>query len=128
KIFLNGLPLAQDIRIWCQHDGARAHNKRAVITYLNYRFDNRVITTNAPVQWSARSTDLTPLDYYLWGIIKNKVYGSRFNYNNLEQLREAVMEAFNRINRSTLRKVTNSVAKQCRLCLANNGQHFEYLL
>ncbi|KAF2891976.1 hypothetical protein ILUMI_14197 [Ignelater luminosus] len=91
-------------------------------------FDNRVMTTDTPVQWPARSADLTPLDYCLWGAIKNKVYGSHFNYDNVEQLREAVVEAFNRINRNTLRKVTNRVAKKCRLYLANNGKQFEYLL
>ncbi|KAF2892005.1 hypothetical protein ILUMI_14168 [Ignelater luminosus] len=96
-----------------------AHNGRAVITYLNERFDNKAIATSTPAQWPARSANLTPLVYYLWETIKNKVYGSHFNYNNVEQLREAVVEALKKINLNTLRKVTSSAAKQCRLCLAN---------
>lgn len=125
---LDNLPLAQNIQIWYQQDGAPAHNTRDVITYLNNRFNNRVIATNTPVRWPARSADLTPLDFYLWGTLKNKVYGSNFSYNDVEELREAVMQAFNGVNRNTLRKVTASVAKRCRLCLAHNGQHFEHLL
>lgn len=125
---LDDLPLAQNMQIWYQQDGAPAHNARDVITYLNGRFNNKVIATNTPVQWPARSADLTPLDFYLWGTLKNKVYGSNFNYNNVEELREAVTEAINGINRNTLRKVTGSVVKRCQLCLANNGQHFEHFL
>lgn len=125
---LDDLPLAQNVQIWYQQDGAPAHNARNVINYLNDRFNNRVIATNALNQWPPRSADLTPLDFYLWGTLKNKVYASNFHYNNAVELREAVVQAFNGVNRNTLRKVTGSVEKRCRLCLANNGQQFEHLL
>lgn len=125
---LDDLPLAQNVQIWYQQDGAPAHNAGNVIGYLNDRFDNRVIATNTPNPWPARSADLTPLDFYLWGTIKNKVYGSNFHYNNVEELREEVLAAFNHVHRNTLRTVTNSVVKRYRLCVHENGQHFEHLL
>lgn len=125
---LDELPLAQNIQIWYQQDGAPAHNAQCVIDYLNNRFNNNVIATNTAIRWPARSPDLTPLDFYLWGAMKNKVYGSNFTYNNVEELREAVTETFNGINRNTLRKVTAAVAKRCRLCLTHNGLRFEHLL
>ncbi|KAJ8262042.1 hypothetical protein GJAV_G00161420 [Gymnothorax javanicus] len=34
----------------------------------------RVVALNRPVKWTPRSPDLTPLDYFLWGHLKSKVY------------------------------------------------------
>lgn len=126
--WLEEMPLAQNFAIWYQQDGAPAHNAITVINYLNNRFNNQVIATNTPVKWPPRSADLTPLDFFLWGTIKNKVYGSNFSYNNVQELQESVQGAFNSINRRTLTKVMNSIMKRCQLCLENNGQHFEHLL
>ena len=35
------------------------------------------ITALADVVWPPRSYDLTPLDYYLWGAIKDKCYADK---------------------------------------------------
>ena len=32
---------------------------------------------SADVVWPARSCDLTPLDYYLWGIVEDKCYADK---------------------------------------------------
>lgn len=71
----------------------KTHNARAVITYPNRSFDSKVIATNTPLQWTAKSADLTPHNFYLWGTAKNKVFGSNLNYHNIGELREAVVEA-----------------------------------
>ena len=60
--------------MWFQHDGAPAHNTANARRHLNEVFGNRWIGRNGPVAWPARSTDLTPLDFYLWGHMKTLVY------------------------------------------------------
>ena len=56
-----------------QQDGAAPHNSRIVSNYLSQRFPNSWIGTNGPVRWLPRSPCLNPLDYFLWGFIKNSV-------------------------------------------------------
>ena len=44
---------------------------------LRAKFGGPLITRNFPVKWPPRSCDLTPLDYFLWGYVKSKVYANQ---------------------------------------------------
>ncbi|CAH1372853.1 unnamed protein product, partial [Tenebrio molitor] len=57
-----------------QQDGATAHTTRATIDFLTEIYDNRIISRNTPNNWSPRSCDLTPCDFFLWPHIKNSIY------------------------------------------------------
>ncbi|GFV79511.1 transposable element Tc3 transposase [Trichonephila clavipes] len=59
--------------LWFQ-DGATCHSARATIDLLKDTFGDRLISRFGPVNWSPRSSDLTPLDYFLWGYVKSLVY------------------------------------------------------
>lgn len=50
--------------LWFQHDGAPPHFARQARTTLNEIFGNRWIGRDGPVNWPARSPDLTPLDFF----------------------------------------------------------------
>jgi Helix-turn-helix domain (DUF4817) len=63
--------------MWFQQDGATCHTARATIDLLKEKFDERVISRNGPVNWPARSCDLTPLDFFLWGYVKSQVYANK---------------------------------------------------
>ena len=65
-----------DIRqvTWYQHNGCPAHFARRITEVLNSRFEDRWIGRSDNTKWSARSPDLTPLDFYLWGTFKQQVY------------------------------------------------------
>ncbi|EZA62612.1 hypothetical protein X777_10243, partial [Ooceraea biroi] len=41
---------------------------------LNESFPDRWIGRGGRISWPARSPDLTPLDFFLWGHLKNEVY------------------------------------------------------
>lgn len=60
--------------IFFQQDGAPAHYTTPVRHWLDCWFPNRWIGRSGPIPWPARSPDLTPLDYFLWGYLKHKVY------------------------------------------------------
>ena len=40
-------------------------------------FEDRIISRKADVVWPPRSCDLTPLDYYLRGAVKDKCYADK---------------------------------------------------
>jgi hypothetical protein len=53
--------------IWFQQDGAPAHFGLQVRQFLDREFPNRWIGRRGAIEWPARSPDLNPLDFYLWG-------------------------------------------------------------
>ncbi|GFV83355.1 uncharacterized protein TNCV_3055021 [Trichonephila clavipes] len=63
--------------LWFQQDGATCHTARAPIDLLKDTFGDRLISSFGPVNWPPRSSDLTPLDYFLWGYVKSLVYADK---------------------------------------------------
>ena len=63
--------------IWFQQDRAAAHYDKEVRVYLDTQFPHRWIGRRGEIEWPARSPDLTPLDYFLWGYFKSKVYSTQ---------------------------------------------------
>ena len=41
---------------------------------LNATFPNRWIGRDGPISWPPRSPDLTPLDFFLWCYVKDRVF------------------------------------------------------
>lgn len=122
---LEQLPVDLYHRMFFQQDGAPAHNARVVSDYLNHRFGERWIGTNGPVNWPARSPDLTPLDFFVWDFLKEKVYDRPIrNRNDLE---EKVRTAVRMITPEILGNVMREIVERIYECLNQNGGHFEHL-
>ena len=60
--------------VYLQQDGATCHAGGETIGILRKQFPGRVISRNGDYNWPSRSCDLTPLDFFLWGYMKDKVY------------------------------------------------------
>ena len=43
-------------------------------TFLEEIFDDRLLILGGNPEWPPRSPDLTPLDFFLWGYLKGKVF------------------------------------------------------
>jgi hypothetical protein len=69
---------------------------------------------------------LTPLDYFLWGYMKNYVY--RELVNSLEQLDDRLHEALATITPQMIQGAQASLIRRARLCIQIGGGHFEHLL
>ena len=48
-----------------------------VTDVLNERFPDAWIRRGGPIPWPRRSPDLSPLEFFLWGYIKNIVYAEK---------------------------------------------------
>lgn len=125
---LDNIPLAQLRNIYFQQDGAPCHNTNLVRDYLNEKFRNQWIGNNGPVRWPARSPDLSVLDFFLWGFLKNKIYQRR--HENHNQLLNATREAFEDLRRTSmyLFKAIEGISHRCEVCLQHNGTQFEQYL
>jgi hypothetical protein len=57
-----------------QQDGAPPHYANTVKAFLDQQFPGKWIGRRGPITWPPKSPDLTPLDFFLWGYIKDFVY------------------------------------------------------
>lgn len=112
--------------LWYQQDGAPPHYAANVRAYLNDIFPGRWIGRRGAIEWPARSPDLTPLDYFLWGYLKSKVYQSL--PNTLEELKERIRSEVRKITPVMISNVQEEFISRLGHCQIVNGQQFEHLL
>ena len=77
--------------IWFQPDGATCHTVEATLDVGRPVFEDRIMSHRADVVWPPRSCDLTPLDYYLWGAVKDKCYADK--PATIDALKDNIREA-----------------------------------
>lgn len=124
---LHDIPLINRRNMWLQLDGAPAHFARIVRGHLDGQH-SPWIGRGGTVAWPPRSPNLTPLDYFLWGTIKQKVY---FHVSaTREELLERIHTAANEIRADTemVHRSTRHIVLRTTMCITNNGGHFERLL
>ncbi|PNF43075.1 hypothetical protein B7P43_G02709 [Cryptotermes secundus] len=63
-----------DERFYLQQDGGPPHYHRDVRAYLDDTLPGPWIGRRGAIEYPPRSPDLTPLDFYLWGTLKDEVY------------------------------------------------------
>jgi hypothetical protein len=73
-LLLEDLLLQTRLTVWFQHDGCPAHNAHIARQILHGQFSDLWIGCSGPVRWPPHSAGLTPLHFFLWGTIKDKVY------------------------------------------------------
>ena len=66
-------------------------------------FEDRIISRRVDVVWPPRSCDFTPLDYYLWGAIKDKCYVNK--PETINALKNNTREAIGEIQLHTIDNV-----------------------
>lgn len=124
--FLDELPLANLNRIFFQQDGAPAHNARVNTDLLNTQFGNRWIGTSGPIEWPARSPDLTPLDFCLWAYLQDRVYLT--TPENVDILRQRIINTCQEVPAACLLNATFGVIRRCVICVEQGGGQFQHLL
>lgn len=88
-------------------------------------FLGRWIGRGGPIPWRARSPDLTPMDFYVWGHMKSLVYDIS-PVPSIEELRQRIINAANEIKTTLTSKVVKSeLRKRMRACVRNRGSHIE---
>ena len=63
--------------LYFQQDGAPPHFATAVQNFLDETFPDKWIGRRGPIKFPPRSPDLTPMDFCVWGIIKELVYSRK---------------------------------------------------
>lgn len=112
--------------LWYQQDGAPVHYTRSVREYLDTVFPGKWIGRRGPIEWPARSPDLTPLDYFLWGYLKSKVYFNR--PNNIDELKARIRHEVRLIQPQVIHNVLEEFKDRLAYCQEVGGGQFQHLL
>ena len=126
---LDNVSLAEFRRAWFQHDGAPPHVTRPVRERLTELFDDRWIGRLGPHAWPARSPDLTPLDFFLWGYVKERVFDRECD--SADEMRGRIVSVFNKLREECVEdptlmpRVHGSTQRRARLCIEMDGAQFE---
>lgn len=125
---LEEVPLGIRQEMWLQHDGAPAHFSLDVRNYLNQVYGERWIGRGGPVAWPPRSPDLTPLDFFLWGQMKNLVYDT--TVESEEDLVARILAASQEIQTTlgNFNRLYTNLLRRCNACVDAGGRHFQHLL
>lgn len=108
-------------QMWFQQDGAPAHAAAQTIQLLRSKFGDRVISRNADVNWPPRSCDLTPVDYFLWGLLKSQVYANK--PKTIQRLQTNIRSEMAAISGNLLRTVVDNYDIRMLACDRGRGGH-----
>jgi len=78
------------------------------------------------ISWPARSPDLTPCDYFLWGYLKAEVFKHR--PRTLQTLKDAIRLEVARIPHDMLDRVTQNIRIHLQQFIDNNSHHLQDIL
>ncbi len=108
-----------------QQDGAPPHYAINVREFLDESFPQRWIGRRGPVEWPTRSPDLTPLDFWLWGYLKSKVYEHRIE--DVDDLKIKIREACANISQDMCKNSLGEFKNRMEKVIEIGGGHIEQL-
>lgn len=128
-------PNEQFRNIWFQQDGAPAHYFRVVRDFLTETFGDQWIgrrprnpanPNEDVIDWPARSPDLTLLDFFVWGYVKDRVFETK--PTTLDELQNRIQDVIDTITPEMLRNAQRAFYDRIGHCEIEGGRHFEHLL
>lgn len=105
---------------------ASSHYALCVREFVNDHF-GEWIGRRRIFEWPARSCDLTPCDFFMWVLLKDRVFARA--PSSLPELRTAIEDEFENIrgHLNMLRLTCLSVAKRCLQSIDQDRHQFEHL-
>ena len=112
--------------VWFQQDGATPHTAGDVVDWLSQTFGDRFISFRTEREWPPHSPDLNPLDFFLWGHLKERVYTP--TPENTDELKAAIGREMRKISREVCKNVIDNFKQRISIIIRQNGRHIEHML
>ena len=106
-----------------QQDWATCHTANLTKEVLEEVFNTRLISKP---KWPARNPDLTPPYFFLWGMLKGRVYEK--NPTDLSALKSKIKSEIAKVTEAQLSDVFENLKKRVQMCESENGEHFQHLM
>lgn len=115
-----------DHQIIFQQDGATSHTARQSMEVLKEMFPGCLISIRRDVPWPARSPDLAPCDFFLWGHLKAKVFAEK--PRTIQELKAVIRQKIEEIPQEMIEKVMENFRKRLQLCINLRGHHLKDII
>lgn len=123
---LRAIPANEQQNMWFMQDGCPAHFHINVRTTLVAMFGEQWIGRGGPVPWPPRSPDMTVMDYWLWGHLKDRVY--RTAPTTREDMKTRIRRECQQLSEEDVKRAVNNMGRRLQKCQEEEGRQFEHLL
>jgi len=85
--------------------------------------------SSPPDRWPAKSLDLNPIDYCIWGRVQHHVYQKPVK--DVDQLKQRLIEVWSGLQQTVVVVVDEAIdewRRRLRACVRVKGQQFEHLM
>jgi len=90
---------------------------------LGVTFSNRWVGRDGPTPWPPRSPDITPLDFFLLGFVKDKVFSTPVP--DITNLKARITDAFAAMAEDILKNTRGETDYRLDVLRATKGAHVE---
>ena len=104
-----------------QQDGAIPHWVSDVRRFLDATFPSRWIGRDGPKPWPPRSPDITPLDFFLWGYVKDFSTPA----SDIPNLKARITDAFATVTEDMLENTWREIDYRLDILHATRGARVE---
>ena len=118
-------PQLEELQPWIisQQDVEPPHWGSDVRWFMDATFPNRWIGRDGPTPWLPRSPDIIPLDFFLWGYVKDKVFLTPVP--DITNLKEGITDALATITEDMLDNTWREIDYRLDILRATKGAHVE---
>ena len=108
-----------------KQDGASVHRLVKTMKYLDGQFQNRSLAMGSirGFDWPARSPDLNPLDFCVWGVLKEKVFKPR--PRTMAELKDRIKLEVRNLDPAMIRRACLDVRSRCERVIEADGGFIE---
>ena len=110
-----------------QQDSAPVHTAHLTTEFLQ----NENVPFWSNQEWPAKSPDANPMDYSIFGIFERLVYENAVRFDTIDQLKTAMIAAWERITLATVRRCITGhkgFRKRLQEIVNTRGEHIETML
>jgi len=90
---------------------------------LDATFPNGWTGRDGPTPWPPRSLDITPIDFFLWKYVKDKVFSTPVP--DITNLKARITDAFTTITEDMLENTWREIEYRLDVLRATKGAHVE---
>ena len=104
-----------------QQDDATSHITTKTLNLLRTKFSDPIISHNSAINWPSRSCDLTPLDYFLSGYVKDQIYAD--NPQSIDALKANIRRVISDIEPQLCNNAIQSCVEKINVCKRGHRGH-----
>lgn len=103
-------------------DDCNLHSNAEVAEFLEKEFPNHWIGAGSKyAKWPHHSSDLSPINYFLWGYIKSRIYKTSIEDGDVDELKKRIEAAFKNVTPDLLEEAVEEYKTRLERVVKTHG-------